>query len=299
MSAAVGTRAAVPLREGFARGEHGVRLYWRAEGQGPALLCSNGIGVGTFFWGPLARQLSDDYTVIRWDYRGHGLSDDAAEPGDTSISICATDALHVLDAAGVDRAVLLGHSMASQVHFEVYRQARERVLGLVPTLGTYRRALETAMGTSLTVRGFEVLKRVVPLVPGMAHHTLRTVMRSPLAEPGARLLRLVHPDLAPHEEIVPYLAHNTRIDIRMYLVLAEDMQRHDATDLLPTLTVPTLVVAGDLDRFTPLACAQEMVRLIPGAELFVIPGGTHAALIEQPLLLALRVRQFLEERLGL
>ena len=129
MTAAVALRPPAPVREGFARGERGVRLYWRAEGEGPTLLCSNGIGVGTFFWGPVARDLSDRYTVIRWDYRGHGLSDDAAIPRDTSIAICAADALHVLDAVGAEKAVLLGHSMASQVHFEVYRLARKRVLG--------------------------------------------------------------------------------------------------------------------------------------------------------------------------
>ncbi len=299
MHTALAPRARVPVRAGFARGAGGVRLYWRAEGDGPARLCSNGIGVGTFFWGPLARDLSDRYTVVRWDYRGHGLSDDAADPADTRISLCATDHQHVRDAGGVEKAVLLGHSMASQVHFEVWRQAPGRVLGLVPTLGTYRRALETAMGGTLTLRGFELLKRVVPMMPGAAQQSVRAAMRSSLAEPTARMLRLVHPDLAPHEELVPYLAHNTRIDVLMYLALAEDMQRHDATDLLPTVTVPTLVVAGDLDRFTPLSCAQEMAHLIPGAELFVIPGGTHAALIEQPLLLALRVRQFLEERVGI
>jgi pimeloyl-ACP methyl ester carboxylesterase len=207
--------------------------------------------------------------------------------------------LHVLDAVGAEKAVLLGHSMASQVHFEVYRLARKRVLGLVPTLGTYRHALDTAMGSRLTAQSFELLKHVVPRASGAVQKGVRAVMQWPWADPAARLLGLVHADLAPREELVPYLAHNTRLDVLMYLALAEDMQRHDATDLLPTINVPTLVVAGDRDRFTPLACAEEMVKLIPGAELFIIPGGTHAALIEQPLLLALRVRQFLEERVGI
>jgi pimeloyl-ACP methyl ester carboxylesterase len=123
-------------------------------------------------------------------------------------------------------------------------------------------------------------------------------MRAPFMDFGARLSGMVHAELCPPEALVPYFAHNARLDLRMYLALVESMQRHDATDQLPGIAVPTLVVAGDRDQLTPLACAQEMARLIPGAELFVIPDGTHAALVEQPLLLALRVRQFLEERVA-
>lgn len=284
------------MREGFARAADGTRLYWRAEGQGPALLCSNGIGVSTFFWGPLARELSDRFTVVRWDYRGHGLSDDPLHPGSATLEQCATDALAVLDHLGFEKAVMLGHSMGSQVGFEIYRQRPEAVAGLVPTLGTYRRAIETFFGTALSLRGFEVMKRVLPAAPKLLQKLSAAAMRSPLADPGARLFRLVHPELCPKEALVPYFEHNTRIDLLLYLSLAESMQAHDATDLLPRVGAPTLVVAGDRDLFTPLALAREMSALIPQAELFVIPGGTHAALVEQPLLLSLRVRKFLEER---
>jgi pimeloyl-ACP methyl ester carboxylesterase len=288
--------AARPLREGFAVSRGGTRLYWRAEGKGPALLCSNGIGVSTFFWGPLATELSDHYTVIRWDYRGHGLSDDSRDPGSASIEQCATDALSVLDALEIDRAVLLGHSMGAQVHFEVYRQAPSRVAGLVPTLGTYQHAIETFLGTPMSLRAFEVLKWAIPKAPRLIQRGVKMAMDSPLADPGARLMRLVHPELAPREALVPYFAHNSRVDLLLYLALAESMQAHDASDLLPKITAPALVVAGDHDIFTPIECARQMVKLIPNSELFVIPGGTHAALIEQPLLLSLRVRQFLEEK---
>lgn len=284
------------MREGFARAGDGTRLYYRAEGRGPALLLSNGIGVGTFFWEAVARQLASDHTVVRWDYRGHGLSDDPRDPQSATVSQCATDALSVLDALGISQAVCAGHSMGSQVGFEIYRQRPGAVAGLVPTLGTYRRAVETFFGTRLSVHAFALMKRAIPRAPRLLRRLNGLAMRSPLAEPSARLFRLVHPELMPHEALVPYFVHNTRLDLLLYLNLAESMQLHDAAELLPRIQVPTLVVAGDRDLFTPLALAQEMAALIPGAELFVIPGGTHAALAEQPLLLALRMRKFLDER---
>ena len=286
----------VALREGFARASDGTRLYYRAEGQGPALLLSNGVGVSTFFWEPVTRELAGDHTVVRWDYRGHGLSDDPADPQSATVAQCATDALAVLDALGIARAVVAGHSLGSQVGFEIYRQRPEAVAALVPTLGTYRRAVETFFGTRLSVHAFELMKRAIPKAPRLVRRLNALAMSSPLAEPSARLFRLVHPELMPHEALVPYFVHNTRLDLLLYLNLAESMQRHDAAELLPRITAPTLVVAGDRDLFTPLVLAQQMAALIPAAELFVIPGGTHAALVEQPLLLSLRMRQFLEER---
>ncbi|MBI5545080.1 MAG: alpha/beta hydrolase, partial [Deltaproteobacteria bacterium] len=66
--------------------------------------------------------------------------------------------------------------------------------------------------------------------------------------------------------------------------------------MLGTIAVPTLVVAAEKDLFTPMRLARELVQQIPGSELLVIPYGTHAALIEQPDLLSLRVAKFLDER---
>src|SRR6185437_7554376 len=149
----------VPTREGYAHAPDGTRLYWRAEGKGPALLCSNGIGVSTFFWAPVARELCSDYTVIRWDYRGHGLSDDPLERRSATLTGCAQDALTVLDELGIRRAVLLGHSMGSQVGFEVARLRPEVVAGLVPTLGTFRHPVDTFFGTRHSLKGFAVMRR--------------------------------------------------------------------------------------------------------------------------------------------
>ena len=102
--------------------------------------------------------------------------------------------------------------------------------------------------------------------------------------------------LAPHDIMLTYMEQLARTDLRSYAALVQTLQDHDAADLLPTIDVPTLVVAGDKDVFTPIRLAHEMVRRIPNAELLVIPAGTHAALMEQPELLCLRMEKFLAER---
>ncbi len=287
-----------PFKEGYARGANGIRLYYRVEGEeGLPLVCANGIGVSTFFWEPLAQELGRHHRVVRFDYRAHGRSDSPRDPSDISIATCVEDQLAVMDALGIERALLLGHSMGAQVDFEFYRAHPDRTLGLVPTLGPYRRAIETFMDTSLSLSAFAAMKAVVGTAPALISRTIRPILLSGVAELAARKLGIVDAALAPKRLMLQYMEHMTRLDLRSYLVLAEDIQRQDATDLLPNIGVPVLVVAGEKDIFCPLRLAYEMVAQIPGAELLIIPNGTHAALIEQPQLLCLRVQKFIEERL--
>jgi pimeloyl-ACP methyl ester carboxylesterase len=73
---------------------------------------------------------------------------------------------------------------------------------------------------------------------------------------------------------------------------------HSAEDLLGSIAVPTLVVAAERDTFTPPDIAEGMAAAIPNAELEMLRGGSHAAPVEQPLLVELRIEKFLAERVG-
>ncbi|MBK7975953.1 MAG: alpha/beta hydrolase [Deltaproteobacteria bacterium] len=63
----------------------------------------------------------------------------------------------------------------------------------------------------------------------------------------------------------------------------------------PGVRVPTLIVAGEKDPFTPPAVAWEMHREIRGSEILVVPNGTHVAQVEHPDLVALRIEKFLSD----
>ena len=281
------------VRVGTAETDDGATLSWRADGDGPvALLCSNGIGVSTFFWQRLARHFAATHTVVTWDYRGHGQSPVPDHPEDLTVALCARDLWRVAGAAGVERAVLLGHSMGAQVCLEAYRLHPERVLAFIPVLGAAGRVFGTLPAA------FEPLLRVATELglanAPLAGHALRAVLRLPGVWDAVRALRIVHPDLCPREEFEPYFAHLSRLDLRGYFALARDLLSHDASDLLPGLRVPTLVVAGERDLFVPIARSRELAARIPGAELLVLRDGSHAAMVEQPELFALSVERFLQ-----
>jgi pimeloyl-ACP methyl ester carboxylesterase len=182
------------------------------------------------------------------------------------------------------------------VAFEYYRRRPDNVAALIPTLSTWGRTVETFFDTRASLLGFAAFKGLTRLAPDLLASAARPVMLSGFAERAARLLGIVDAALAPHELMVAFMEQLSRMDLRTYAALGQSLQDHDASDLLGQIAVPTLVVAAEKDWFTPIRLAHEMARRIPGAELLVIPNGTHAALVEQPDLLALRVDQFLEDR---
>ena len=96
---------------------------------------------------------------------------------------------------------------------------------------------------------------------------------------------------------MPYLEGMARIDTRLFVAMLSSAARHSAEDLLPSITVPTLVVAGERDGFTPPERSRSMAAAIPGAELLEIEGASHTAPIERPHLVDSTVRDFVARRI--
>ena len=96
-------------------------------------------------------------------------------------------------------------------------------------------------------------------------------------------------------ELAPYFEHLAGMDCRVFVDLVDGVSRHTTEPRLSELRIPTLVVAGDRDTFTPPGLSQTMHDLIPDSELLMIPGGTHTASLEIPELVHLRLDRFLDK----
>lgn len=286
------------LRSGFASAEDGVRLYWRAIGTGPAIVCCNGVGVSLFFWKYIVEHFSTTHTVVLWDYRCHGRSDRSSNlaTADLSIPRHARDLARVLDVIGVEDALLLGHSMGCQVVFEFHRQFPERVRGMVPMLGSAGKTLETFYDFRWSPVLFKLASRWMDRNGDRAQLFLHPLLESPLAFDVARRLSLVDPYYCREEDLRPYIRHLVSLDLRVFLHAVLACQDHDCWPTLPEVRVPTLVVAAERDTFTPMWLSRKMAAAIPAAELLVLAEGSHAALIEQPETIQHRLERFIRER---
>lgn len=288
-----------PVRTGLAVADDGLHIFWRAVGSGPAMVCSNGVGVSTFFWRYTEEHFSDRFTVITWDYRGHGRSDPLPDPtsGDVAVPRHAADLLAVLDAAGVKEALFCGHSMGCQVGLEAWRRHSERIQGYVLILGTAGRALETFADNPRSPIFFRLAGQLVAALGERTHRIVRPILNSRIAWAFTRRAKLVDPMYASHADMSPYLEHLAVLDMRMFIRTVLQMQEHDAWDLLSTIHVPVLIVGAERDAFTPIRLSRQMASSIPGAELLVLADATHAAIVEQPETINHRVERFLRERL--
>ena len=91
---------------------NGIKLHYeRTGGPGPTVVLAHGITDSRLDWGRLAQALEQDYDLVMYDARGHGLSD-APGTGYTR-KTHAADLAGLVDALGLDRPALIGHSMGA------------------------------------------------------------------------------------------------------------------------------------------------------------------------------------------
>ncbi len=261
------------------------------------LVCANGLGVSTFFWDYIGEYFGDRHQVVVWDYQGHGASGPPPDPRELSIPSLAEDMVRVMDACGVERGVLLGHSLGCQVILELWHRHPDRVAGLIPILGSFGRPADTLLDPRVGRLLFRLVYLLGTQAPDLVQLILRTTLHRPLTWQLIRLSGLVHPDMCRQSDIEPYLDHLARQDMEVFAEMLRAAQEHDASTYLNQIDVPTLVMAGERDLFTPRHLSVEMASRINDTELMEIPRGSHAALVEQPELINLRIDKFLRSRI--
>ena len=110
----------------------------------------------------------------------------------------------------------------------------------------------------------------------------------------AEILRLhrARDAAARREAVVPYLQHMARMDPVIFVHSLQAVAEHSARPWLRSLQMPVLVVAGERDNFTPARVAERMLHLLPNGEFCLVPAGSHAAPIELPDLIELKLDAF-------
>ncbi len=284
-------------RQGFATTNDGLQVYWRVLGEGdPAIVCCNGIGVSTFFWEYLVRHFAPEHAVVVWDYRGHGRSSPITERHDVSIRQHARDLGAVIDALELDRPVLAGHSMGAQVILERYRQDADNVGGLVTVLGTYGNPLDTFQDLAFSRQLFDLVLQLTDSFP----RAMNVIGKFGVAVPGAydlgKLLKWIDGGRLSRHDLRQYLHHLTAIGFPLFFRMAREMGEHSARDLLPDVHVPALVVAAELDAFTPPRLSEALNEALPDSEIVWLEGASHAGIVEQPEVINAAVERFLRER---
>lgn len=268
-------------RHGFATAEDGTRIFYEVQGEGPVVVLSDGIGCDGFVWRYLTPHLARTHRVIHWHYRGHGRSGPPRDRTRLSIADHARDLRSVLDHLEVDRAVVAGHSMGTQVALEGYRLLGERIDGLALLCGSYGRITHTFHGSDKLNQLLPTVIRAVQENRGLTRAIWGRVPSS-LAFRIACLSREVDKLHIREEDFRSYWEHIVVMDPDLFLAMLREAGDHSAEDLLERIHVPTLVVAAGRDTFTPANVVRTMAESIPDVELVDLEGASHAAPVERP-----------------
>ena len=216
-------------------GAFGAKEYWRRQ---------------------IAALAAAGYRVVAWDAPGYGLS---PLPEGFGIDLCAKSLAALLRSQGSGRNVVLGHSMGGMIAQRAWAYAPEHIHGYVLS------ATSAAFGQpdGDWQREF-VRQRVAPLdagrsIPDYAPEMLKKMMGPRAEGPDVRLLI----------DIVSLMREET------FRAAVAAIATYEGRALLPTMHVPALCVAGELDRTAPAEVMQKMTTKMPRAVCVSLEGLGH------------------------
>ena len=251
-------------------------IFYDTAGSGPPIFLLHPTPADHEFFLPVSRLLSSRYRLIMPDLRGHGES--SLGNGPATMHKHALDIARLMDAAGVDRAPLMGVSIGGRVIFEFWRRSRERVTALI-LCNTEARADSPEARANRLRNSDDVLQRGTEpffesMLPKLMGETTRH-SRPDLVEGALRMMRRMSP-----EDVAG--------------VQRGMAERPDSIATLKTINVPTLIVTGDEDVLTGMPDAELMKQNIAGSELKVVAKAGHFSPWEQPEEVGKLTRNFLD-----
>jgi pimeloyl-ACP methyl ester carboxylesterase len=278
------------------RAADGTELAYWVRGSGPPLVLTNGLTTTTNFWSHLAPRWERKHRVLSWDLPGHGASSPARSPASALIAEQPELLVRLMDEAGIERAPQIGWSTGCQVVLEMYRRYPERCSALVLLLGSAGRVLSTA---TLPLPGSAIdwlVRRTPQSLFGAATRVLARVAHGPGGQLAPRAFGLIG-KRTTRADAAQITEHLRRIDASTVQLMIASAHAHSAWETLPSIAVPVLIIAGDLDPFAPAdSVGVRMHALCPQSELLRLPLGTHTALLDHADEIAAAVDDFFVTR---
>jgi len=257
----------------FCTTDDGVRLAYAITGSGPPLVRAAvwmthvDYDLHSPVWRHWLTDLSAHHTLIRYDERGCGLSDHDVE---FSFDAWVADLEAVVDAAGLDRFALLGHSQGGGVSIAYAARHPERVSHLV-LVNSYLRGRYLRAETETERRDAELQVEMAVVGWGRDDVAYRHFFASQFLPGGTPQLWDAFAELQRRTTS----AENAQGFFTTYA-------RIDVTELAREITAPTLVLHARDDLRVPFSQAREIAAAIPGSRLIPLDSANHLFLPDEP-----------------
>jgi len=247
-------------------------LHFRDENPGKerTFVFVNSLGTDLRIWDHVVADYAGEFRILRYDLRGHGLSD--APPAPYSIDDHVGDLAALLDAQEIHGAIIVGLSVGGMIA-QALAAERPDLVRLLVLCDTAHK-----IGT--------------PEMWNARIEAVRTGGLTSIAEPVIeRWLSIEFRHEYP-AETTGYRNMLIRTPAEGYLGTCATLRDTDLTSTASQVTQPTLCLVGEEDRATPPALVESLSALIPNAAFKTIPNAGHLPCIEQPKSLSLRIESF-------
>jgi pimeloyl-ACP methyl ester carboxylesterase len=241
---------------------NGIQMYYAVYGAGDPILLIHGGLSDADIWADQVKDLMKDHMVIVADSRGHGRSTRNEQP--YSYDLMASDYLALLDYLKVNKVALVGWSDGGIIGLDIAMKHPERLTRLF------------AHAANVTVDG------VKPDVTE-AGDVMEARAFAPYVEPSGEDDKTMSKAPDQYDAFVEQISH----------MWATQPNWSDAE--LAKITVPTAIVLGDHDEAIKRDHTEHMAQVIPGAQLIILEGAGHSAMLQDPTGYTKAVRDFLSE----
>ena len=241
-----------------ARLANGLTLQYAERGHGAPILLLHGYTDSWYSYNQVMSHLPDDVRALALTQRGHG--DSERPDGGYEARDFAGDAVAFLDAMGIDKAAVVGHSMGSFIAQEIALSAPERVSHLV-LIGS------ATTGDNAVIRELaEAVKDLAdPLDRAFVHEFQASTLHQPIAT----------------EVLDAIVGESMKMPARIWREAAAGLVAFQSRDRLSAIAAPTLVVWGDHDEIFARSEQDALVAAIPRATLKVYENAGHGVHWEQ------------------
>jgi pimeloyl-ACP methyl ester carboxylesterase len=268
----------------FFHTKDGTRLYYRTKGTGKPIVLIHGWSNSHEAFLIQEQQLCDDYHVVTYDLRGHGKSDKPQQG--LSLHTFAKDLKELLEHLELEDALLVGWSMGTSVIFEYLRHFNQEHISKVCFVDMTPKLLNDKTwklglyhGSFTEKDNFNALTTIFEDWPSYAKTFIKATIPYLTEEQIEQLFHLKEDNL-PHVMAAMWLS----------------MSANDYRDVLPSITVPSLIIYGTKSTLYSEDTAQYMAQHIKHSTLLPFEGCTHFLVGEQPHRFTEAIRNFATEK---
>jgi pimeloyl-ACP methyl ester carboxylesterase len=249
------------------------------EGKGKPILCVHGLTANCRCWDVLASSLSPRHKVIAMDLRGRGLSD--GPPSGYSVENHCRDILALMDDQGLERPVLMGHSLGAFISLVFAAKYSQRVDRLILVDGGGK--LSEAQMTKVFAGIKPSLDRLGKVFPDFESY-VALLKQAPFLQPWNSFFETYF----RYEVEDVKGGVRSRVDPKHIEEESGNLKKMDSSQFYKKVTTPTLILRAtkgmlaEDDLVLPADVAERMVREIPDAKKVEIEGSNHYSILFQP-----------------